>query len=79
MEKEILNMGKLIKEELKRQDQTIAWLARKISSDRSNFHKLLNKYDISHDKLQKISKILKHDFFKYYSTDLQKDTNEHNN
>ena len=56
-------IGALIKKELERQERGASWLARKLSCDRSNIYRILQKESIDTLLLQRISLILNHDFF----------------
>lgn len=64
------HIGKLIKEELERQERTVSWLARKLSCDRSNVYRIFQKQSIDTSVLKRISIILNHDFFVDLSDDL---------
>lgn len=57
-------IGVLIREELERQERSVAWLARKLSCDRSNLYRLFQKESIDTRLLTRISLLLRHDFFK---------------
>jgi hypothetical protein len=61
------HIGDIIKKELSRQERSEAWLATKLSFDRSNLHRQLCKEHIAPPLLQKISITLKKDFFACYS------------
>ena len=56
------SIGKLIKEELEKQERSVTWLARKLSCDRSNVYRLFQKRSIETDLLIRISVILNRDF-----------------
>jgi len=56
-------IGNLIKMEVKRQERSISWLAKKLSCDRSNIYRLFQKESIDTNLLTRISIILQHDFF----------------
>jgi len=62
-----IDIGKLIIQKLDDIDRSISWLARNLNCDRSNLHKKLNNDFNEIDLLRRISKILKQDFFAYYS------------
>jgi len=64
---EQIDLGDLIKRKLKEKERSVAWLARKLSCDRSNLHKILKQYDIPPSKVRKISQILGYDFLKHCS------------
>lgn len=61
-----IHIGNLIKEELKRQERTISWFARKLYCDRSNVYDIFCRKSIDTDLLLRISRVLNHDFFRYY-------------
>lgn len=67
--KPTINIGEKIKEELKRQERNASWLAKEMNCSRTHIYKILNRCYT--DQLVKISKLLKQDFFKYYSEELQ--------
>lgn len=56
-------IGELIKEELKAQERSITWFARKLCIDRSNVYRLFQKNSIDTDLLTRISLVLNKDFF----------------
>ena len=62
-----IHIGKLIHNKLKENDRSVSWLAKKIYCDPSALCKMLKREDINTKLLLKISKILDHDFFVYYS------------
>jgi len=63
----MIHIGKLIEEEMLRQERTPAWLARKINCARPNVYYIFKQDSINTDLLLKISQALGHDFFRYYS------------
>ncbi len=62
-----INIGNLIRDELRRQHRTNAWLAEQLHIDRRTLQRLYNKPSIDTQYLFRISKILGKDFFCYYS------------
>lgn len=62
-----IHIGNLIREELRRQGYTNAWLAEKIGITPRTLQKLFNKPSIDTQQLYVISKALGVDMFKYYS------------
>ncbi len=56
-------IGILIKEELKRQERSISWFARKLACDRTNIYRIFQRDSIDTGVLARISLILNHDFF----------------
>ena len=65
------HIGNLIKAELQRQGRTITWLAGEVHCTRENLYKIFRNPWISTDMLFKVSKALRHDFFKDCSKRLQ--------
>ncbi|WP_072531416.1 hypothetical protein [Bacteroides ilei] len=57
------HIGKAIKEELERQERSVAWFARQLSCDRSNVYRIFQKKSIDTHLLIRICIILRHDFF----------------
>lgn len=57
------DIGKLISDELIRQERTPAWLASKLGCDRTNAYKILKRSSIDTALLARICVVLKHDFF----------------
>ena len=66
-----INIGNLIREELRHQHRTNAWLAEQLNIDRRTLQRLYNKPSIDTQQLMRICKILDKDFFRYYSEALQ--------
>lgn len=62
-----LHIGQRIKEELARQGRTITWLAQEMECTRDNLYKIFRHQFINTELLLKISRAMKHDFFKEYS------------
>ena len=66
-----LHIGNLIREQLRLQRRSVAWLAMQIGCKRDNVYKLLRHYYITTDTLMRISLALDYDFFadlsRYYT------------
>ena len=62
-----IHIGNLIKEKLRQQERSNAWLARKLFMDSSNVSKMLKRQYIDTEVLLRISIILEEDFFVHYS------------
>ncbi len=75
---ENIHIGNSIKQELKRQERSIAWLARQVYCDRSNLSRLLQNQYIDMDLLRRISTILNHNFFKEIADIVQHDIDNKN-
>ncbi len=69
-------IGKIIEEELRRQERTVTWLSRKIHCDRRNVYDIFTRNTIDTELLYKLSVILNKDFFSFYSEKLQNADNK---
>ena len=65
-----IHIGNLIREELRRQGHTNAWLAERISVNVRTVNKIFIKPSIDTQRLYQISKELNKDFFECYSNEL---------
>ena len=65
-----INIGLIIKEELQRQNLSVAWLSRKINCDRRNIYDIFNRHTIDTGLLFRLSEALGVNFFTYYSASL---------
>lgn len=70
-----MHIGKRIREVLDESGQSIKWFAQNLCYSRTNVYKIFHKEAIDSDILMKISDLLKHDFFKDYSNELDLDDN----
>jgi transcriptional regulator with XRE-family HTH domain len=62
-----IHIGELIKEIMKKQNVTQRELAQKLGCTEANVSKILRKSSLNTTQLLDISRILRHDFFQYYS------------
>lgn len=69
----MVHIGQLIKQEMKRQERTPVWLARKIHCQRPNIYYIYSQPSINTDLLVLISKALGVDFFKIISQAMEAD------
>lgn len=67
----MLHIGSIIKQELHRQRRSVSWFAKELCCDRTNVYKLFKKEEVDTRLLYRISVILSHDFFKYYTEQLK--------
>lgn len=65
-----VHIGKRIKEILERSHYTVTEFAGRINRSRDVVYKIFAKENIDTGLLQKISEVLEHDFFNYYSHEL---------
>ena len=66
----MIHIGKLIHEEMLRQERTPTWLARKINCERANVYYIFRQPSINTDLLLRGSVALNFDFFRLYSDEL---------
>lgn len=74
----MIHIGKIIEKELRDQGRTVTWFARSLYCDRTNVYKIFQRESVDSEMLYRISKILAHDFFKYYSKELKDGSGEDN-
>ena len=65
----MIHIGQEIKDELERQERTVAWFAKYLCCDRRNVYNIFQKQGIDSGLLVRISNILNKDFFKLLSAD----------
>lgn len=68
----MIHIGSIIESELKRQERSVAWLARKLYCDRSTIYAIFKRQSINTEVLLQISRIMAVNFFKYYIDELNK-------
>jgi len=73
------HIGNCIKEELKRQDRSIAWLSRQVFCDRSNLSRILQNRDVDICLLRRICISLRCNFFQKLSDTVQQDIENRQN
>lgn len=65
-----INIGEEIQKEMKNQKIGATVMAKKIDTNRRHIYRIFEKNSIDTKLLFKVSKVLKHDFFKLYSDKL---------
>lgn len=65
-----INIGEEIQKEMENQNIGATVMAKKIDTNRRRIYRILDKNSIDTELLFKVSKVLKHDFFKLYSDKL---------
>lgn len=73
---EPINIGKIIEEELRRQERSVTWFSRKLHCDRRNVYDIFTRQYIDTYLLYRISVILKKDFFAIFSNSLNRIDNQ---
>lgn len=59
-------IGKSIEYELRNQERSAVWLARKLNCNRTNIYKIFNRSTIDTELLLRISNVLQRNFFEEY-------------
>lgn len=67
---DMIHIGSLIEQELRRQDRSVTWLAGELHCDRTNVYKVFKKKNIDTQLLENISVILRHNFFLDYAEEV---------
>lgn len=68
-------IGDLIKAQLKEQERSEAWLARKVHCDPGNFNRILKRPSMDLDLLRRISIALKYNFVAEYAKYVEQQIN----
>lgn len=63
----MIHIGKLIEEELRRQERSVAWFARKLCCERTNVYSIFKRESIDTALLHRISLVLHRNFFEELS------------
>ena len=63
----MIHIGSIIKEKFDELGLSVSWFAKELCCDRTNVYSIFKRESIDTSLLVKISLILNHDFFKYYS------------
>lgn len=66
----MIHIGKLIETELRRQERSVTWFARKLYCERTNVYHIFQRQSIDTEMLLRISRVLEHDFFLYYRQEI---------
>lgn len=67
MSESIIHIGRLIEQELRRQERTVSWFARNLYCERANVYHIFKRQSIDTELLLRISNLLKYDFFSCYT------------
>lgn len=67
----MIHIGKLIEEELRRQQRTVSWFARNLYCQRTNVYDIFKRRSIDTEMLLRISVILRHNFFRHYQDEAE--------
>lgn len=75
MDPNLIHIGSVVHAELQKQHRTVNWLAEQLGILRPNCYRLLHASSLHTDTLLQISVVLRRDFFREYSSVLEKDFN----
>ena len=70
-----VSIGKLVEEELRRQNRSVAWLSRELNCNRRNIYDIFSRNSIDTELLYHLSVILHTDFFACFSKSLNNNNN----
>lgn len=65
-----MHIGKHIQEIMKQQGRSASWLAKNIPCERSNVYYIYERNTIDTELLERICRLLNHDFFKELSDEI---------
>ena len=65
-----MHIGKVLQQKLKEEGKTVVWLANELGCHRTNVYNLFDKYSIDTQLLQRLSIILKFNFFSLYEEEV---------
>ena len=68
----MVHIGKLIEEELRRQERSVTWFADKLCCERTNVYSIFKRQSIDTVLLLRISLVLHRNFFSVYLEELEK-------
>lgn len=74
-----MHIGSVLRQRLKTDGKSVVWLARELGCHRTNVYNLFDKYSIDTQQLQRISVIMRYNFFKLYSEDTERKIDEDKN
>lgn len=66
----MVHIGQIIERVIHNQERSITWFSKKLYCDRTNVYSIFKRQSIDTELLLRISKILNHNFFDYYTEEL---------
>jgi hypothetical protein len=69
-----INIEKIVSQQLHEEDRNISWLCKKLNWDRKKIYRIFDTGDILVSDLQKLSILVKYDFFQSLSKDFNSKT-----
>ena len=67
-----IHIGKLVKDELRRQGRTARWLAAQVPTNRTNIYDIMRRKNIDPAMLMRLSEILEYNFFAVLAEEAQR-------
>ena len=67
-----MHIGNCIREKLREDGRSVSWFAEKICCTRTHVYKIFKKESIDTALLERISRVLSHDFFEDMSKEIRK-------
>ena len=64
-----IHIGNLIREQLRKDQRSVGWLAREIHCSRNHLYKVFRKPSLDADLVLRISKSMQFNFFQYYTAE----------
>ncbi|MBQ8889880.1 MAG: XRE family transcriptional regulator [Bacteroidaceae bacterium] len=68
----MVHIGKLIEEELRKQERSVTWFAKQLCCERTNVYSIFKRESIDTQLLYRISLILKKNFFYHTYEEIEK-------
>ncbi|MBO5186844.1 MAG: XRE family transcriptional regulator [Prevotella sp.] len=68
-----IHIGRLIEEELRRQERSVSWFARMLCCERTNVYNIFKRESIDCSMLYRISIILNRNFFDLYCVKIEEE------
>lgn len=65
-----MHIGRLIREEIRKQDHTVKWFAKKLNCNRTNAYNIFRRANIDTEIMTRICLILNHNFFNDLSAEM---------
>jgi plasmid maintenance system antidote protein VapI len=71
-----MHIGNILRERLKQDGKSVVWLARELGCHRTNIYNLFDKYSIDTQLLERISIIMRYNFFDLYKQEAEERIND---
>ncbi|MBQ5957747.1 MAG: XRE family transcriptional regulator [Bacteroidales bacterium] len=65
----VIHIGQLIQEQLKKDQRSVGWLSRQIPCSRNHVYKLFKRPSLDAELLLRISIVMQFNFFQYYTAE----------